>query len=189
MGSSRKSYQTPQLHVHGSWEELTAAPAFPGTSDAGAFSIVISDRDLKEPVPAPVRRPYKEPELRKHGSWETMTEAPATPGVTDAAAFSSLLPSDAATKDRFQAVDSAAVLAGLASIPLTSWKYRFEPDGVRHIGPMAQDFHEAFGLGSSDRYINVVDGLGVAYAAIQALTDTVARQAEQIAELQRRLDA
>ena len=189
MQVSRKPYRTPELLVHGAWEDLTAAPAIPGTTDAAAFSIVISDRNLKEPVPSGGRQPYRSPELTRHGAWEEMTEAPALPGATDAAIFTSAVPSDQAVKEGFQPVDGSAVLAGLAAIPVTSWKYRFEPEGVRHIGPMAQDFRQAFGLGSSDRHINVVDGLGVAYAAIQSLTLTVRQQSEEIAELRRRLDS
>jgi hypothetical protein len=34
---------------------------------------------------------------------------------------------------------------------------------------MAQDFHAAFGLGDSDRTINMVDGNGVLIGAVQAL--------------------
>ena len=42
--------------------------------------------------------------------------------------------------------------------------------GVRHVGPMAQDFQEAFGLnGGDDKHISVVDESGVALAAIQGL--------------------
>jgi hypothetical protein len=40
---------------------------------------------------------------------------------------------------------------------------------MRHLGPMAQDFHAAFGLGDSDRTINMVDANGVLIVAVQAL--------------------
>jgi len=40
---------------------------------------------------------------------------------------------------------------------------------VRHLGPTAQDFHAAFGLGESERTIATVDADGVALAAIQGL--------------------
>jgi hypothetical protein len=39
------------------------------------------------------------------------------------------------------------------------------------MGPMAQDFHAAFGLGADDRHIHVLDSSGVALASIQALND------------------
>jgi Skp family chaperone for outer membrane proteins len=37
------------------------------------------------------------------------------------------------------------------------------------LGPVAQDFYQAFGLGDSDRTISTVDANGVALAAIQGL--------------------
>jgi len=40
---------------------------------------------------------------------------------------------------------------------------------VRHLGPVAQDFRAAFGLGRNDTTITTVDADGVALAAIQGL--------------------
>jgi hypothetical protein len=54
-------------------------------------------------------------------------------------------------------------------MPITSWSYRVDEENVRHIGPTAQDFHTAFGLGSDDTTIGGVDAAGVALAAGQAL--------------------
>jgi hypothetical protein len=44
---------------------------------------------------------------------------------------------------------------------------------VAHLGPMAQDFKAAFGLGDSDTGIATVDEGGVALAAIQGLNQKV----------------
>jgi len=76
--------------------------------------------------------------------------------------------SDAALKTDFTPVDPAGVLERVSDMPITSWSYRAEP-GVIHIGPTAQDFHAAFGLGSDDETIGTVDADGVALAAIQGL--------------------
>jgi trimeric autotransporter adhesin len=56
---------------------------------------------------------------------------------------------------------------------------------VRHLGPMAQDFHARFGLGDDDRTYNSVDAHGVALAAIQALDRMVAAQEKRIQSLER----
>ena len=40
---------------------------------------------------------------------------------------------------------------------------------MKHLGPVAQDFQAAFGLGTDDKSIGTVDADGVALAAIQAL--------------------
>ena len=62
---------------------------------------------------------------------------------------------------------------------------------VRHVGPMAQDFHAAFGLGGDDKHINTVDADGVALAAIQGLNQKVEKELKQkdakIAALEREL--
>ena len=55
------------------------------------------------------------------------------------------------------------------NLRVTEWSYQSEPGAVRHIGPMAQDFYAAFGLGADDRHITAIDADGVALAAIQQL--------------------
>ncbi|HLT37432.1 MAG TPA: tail fiber domain-containing protein, partial [Enhygromyxa sp.] len=78
--------------------------------------------------------------------------------------------SDRNLKCGFESVDSQWVLDQVASLPLSTWTYKDGKDGyARHIGPMAQDFQAAFGVGASDRYIFQIDADGVSLAAIQAL--------------------
>ncbi len=45
------------------------------------------------------------------------------------------------------------ILAAAALLPVSTWSYRGE-ENVRHLGPMAQDWHAAFGLGPDDRSIH-----------------------------------
>ena len=92
--------------------------------------------------------------------------------------------SDRNGKENFTAVDAQEVLAQVVSLPVTAWNYRSEP-GVKRIGPMAQDFHAAFGVGADDRSIATVDADGVALAAIQGLN---AKLDERAAALQRQID-
>jgi len=77
--------------------------------------------------------------------------------------------SDAALKENFAPIDGAAVLDAVARLRLASWNYKAEGEDVRHVGPTAQDFRAAFGLGADDRSITTVDTAGVALAAIQEL--------------------
>jgi hypothetical protein len=65
------------------------------------------------------------------------------------------------------------VLDRVAALPLASWNYKTQDKSVRHLGPTAQDFHAAFGLGESERTISTVDADGVALAAIQGLNQKV----------------
>jgi hypothetical protein len=77
--------------------------------------------------------------------------------------------SDRNAKENFQPVDSAQVLAQIQRLPITTWNFKAEDDSVRHIGPVAQDFHAAFGTGADDKHLAALDGNGVALAAIQGL--------------------
>ena len=54
-------------------------------------------------------------------------------------------------------------------MPVTEWSYRAQEGGIRHLGPTAQDFHAAFGLGEDPLYIGSMDADGVALAAVRAL--------------------
>ncbi|MCI0539319.1 MAG: tail fiber domain-containing protein [Verrucomicrobiales bacterium] len=96
------------------------------------------------------------------------------------------LTSDRNRKRDFTAVDGRRVLERLAALPITTWHYTNAP-GIRHIGPMAQDFQAAFEVGSDDKHIATVDADGVALAAIQGLYDVVQEKDHEIATLKRRL--
>lgn len=77
--------------------------------------------------------------------------------------------SDRNRKHDFQNVDVREVLLRVAAMPITTWRYDGEASGALHMGPMAQDFHGAFGLGDDDRHVTSIDEEGVAFAAIQGL--------------------
>jgi hypothetical protein len=93
--------------------------------------------------------------------------------------------SDRNLKQPVGPVDPQEVLARLSRLPISRWRYRTEADGVQHLGPMAQDFKQAFGLGESDRTYNAVDAHGVAFAAIQALQRLAEEQQRRIEKLER----
>jgi hypothetical protein len=94
------------------------------------------------------------------------------------------LVSDRNAKADFAPVDGRAVLAGVAALPIRTWRYRGDDPGVRHLGPMAQDFAAAFGVGADDRVIHAVDGQGVALAAVQALHQELRTMAARLATLE-----
>ncbi|GGS92689.1 hypothetical protein GCM10010222_37870 [Streptomyces tanashiensis] len=81
------------------------------------------------------------------------------------------------------AVNGFAVLDAVAALPVSTWRYLWEPEGVRHLGPMAQDWHAAFGFNRDDTRIPVVDGLGVALVCIQALQRHVEELRAEVAML------
>jgi hypothetical protein len=81
------------------------------------------------------------------------------------------------------AVDGFEILEKLAALPVSTWNYTWDPPEVHHLGPMAQDFAAAFGLGDDDTKINMIDANGVATVAIQALYRRVRALEDEVARL------
>ena len=111
-----------------------------------------------------------------------------TAGVTLAAgsgSWSSI--SDLNAKANFSSVDGQDVLASLAEVPITTWNYKAQDSSIRHMGPVAQDFYAAFGLGESETAITTVDADGVALAAIQGLYELLQETRAENAALEARI--
>jgi hypothetical protein len=72
-------------------------------------------------------------------------------------------------KTGLAAVDSLGLLQKVLELPISEWTFKNELNGRRHIGPMAEEFAEAFGLGGNQRNISLIDASGVTFAAIQGL--------------------
>lgn len=90
-------------------------------------------------------------------------------------------------KTNFESLDPVTVLARLNELPISVWSYK-QDTSARHIGPMAEDFHKAFGLGVDDKTIAPGDKAGVALAAIKGLNQVVQEKDIEIAELKRRIE-
>ncbi len=95
--------------------------------------------------------------------------------------------SDRDRKFGFTPVNSAQVLEAIAGMSITSWSLIGDTPGVRHVGPTAQDFYAAFGLGKDERHITMSDVGGVALAAIKALSTELAERDLLIENLEQRL--
>ncbi|HQR11979.1 MAG TPA: hypothetical protein PLW68_11690, partial [Casimicrobiaceae bacterium] len=92
--------------------------------------------------------------------------------------------SDRAKKRDFEPVRPIDVLRHVADLPISTWSYIQEPESIRHMGAVAQDFYAAFGLGEDDKHISALDTGGVALAAIQGLYQVVQEKDARIGELQ-----
>jgi hypothetical protein len=93
-------------------------------------------------------------------------------------------PSDRNLKENVVRIDPRGVLEQIVALPVSTWNYKSGDPAVRHMGPMAQDFYAAFGLGEDERHISTVDADGVAFAAIQGLHERSQEQAARIEELE-----
>ena len=102
--------------------------------------------------------------------------------------------SDVNMKENFEFVDPLEVLDRVSDLPISTWNYIRDEDSVRHMGPMAQDFAAAFGLGKTTTGITSVDINGVMMAAIQGLNHRIQEKEaalnekeETISNLEKRL--
>jgi len=105
-------------------------------------------------------------------------------GTVTATAFNP--PSDRNLKENFASINPREVLDKVAALPISRWNFKGDA-ATPHVGPMAQDFHAAFGVGTDERHIATVDADGVALAAIQGLnqklTDELKQKGTEITEL------
>ena len=87
-------------------------------------------------------------------------------------------------KEHFGGVDGEEVLTRIRQVPVTSWSYIGERGAVRHLGPFAEDFRAAFGLGVDAQSIGLLDIDGVNFAGVKALDARTTDQAERIRQLE-----
>ena len=92
-------------------------------------------------------------------------------------------------KTAIEAVDAPSILARVAQLPVFEWSYLGRPASERHVGPMAEDFHAAFGLGADPARLAPSDVAGVALVAVQELTHQVEQRKRDIAEIRARIEA
>jgi len=103
-----------------------------------------------------------------HTTFETNGDVTVNSGTVHATAFNPT--SDVNAKENFSPVDGKEVLERLAEVPITTWNFKDDEGKTRHMGPTAQDFSAAFGLGADDKHISTVDADGVALAAVKELS-------------------
>jgi hypothetical protein len=105
--------------------------------------------------------------------------------LTDGGVWSNA--SDKNRKTDFKEIDTRELLEKVSALPVRQWRYTNEIAGVNHLGPTAQDFKSAFGLGTDDKSIGTVDADGVALAAIQGLNQKLEETRAENAELRKEL--
>jgi len=84
-------------------------------------------------------------------------------------------------------VDPDEVLEKVNDIEVSTWAYDANP-GATRMGPMAGEFHDAFGLGDDPETIGHVDADGVALAAIQGLSSQLEDAREDIKDKDARIE-
>jgi hypothetical protein len=86
-------------------------------------------------------------------------------------------------------VNGFEVLERVAGLPISTWRYAWEAQEVRHLGPMAQDWAAAFGLGVNNTTIAAADANGVALVSIQALYQLIGELRQEVTDLRKEVNA
>ena len=134
----------------------------------------------------------RRPVLKRLGRFAAVT-APAVTLLlaaetkpTKAVASSAPPPSSRQLKTPERPIDVTSVLAGVAALPVDAWRYKPETglEQQMHIGPYAEDFRAAFGVGDGVT-ISTTDAIGVCLAAIRALSEKVETLEAELRETRR----
>lgn len=81
--------------------------------------------------------------------------------------------SDRRLKENFATMSPASILEKIVQLSVMQWNYKYEGPTVTHIGPVAQEFWEAFHVGNASTSISTIDPAGVALLGIQALDQKI----------------
>ncbi|MBC8233577.1 tail fiber domain-containing protein [bacterium] len=84
-------------------------------------------------------------------------------------------------KENFVEINPQEILAKIDRLPITQWNFKDEDSSIKHIGPIAEDFHALFGLnGDNNKMIAHIDPPGVALAGIKALSKKLEAENEAL---------
>jgi hypothetical protein len=124
---------------------------------------------------------------RSSGGVRFYSNAAATIGVQLAGGGNAWSPiSDRNVKANIAPVNVRQILDRVAALPVATWNLISQDPSIRHMGPMAQDFYAAFGIGEVNTHISTSDADGVTLAAIQGLYELAREKENQLAELKQR---
>ncbi|CAN5463237.1 hypothetical protein BH10BAC1_BH10BAC1_10490 [soil metagenome] len=97
--------------------------------------------------------------------------------------------SDVNKKENFSAVDCELLLKGIEGLKIQSWNYKSQPQLIRHVGPMSQDFYKIFNVGENNITISSIDVDGVILSGIRGLNNRLLnlQSINEIDELNQRI--
>ena len=202
-GSSNDGSSDTSSNNNGSDTSNNASDAAPSDTNGGGMDTTNSASDTAQDPPDTVVKPdtpnnancgsQSQPCCDADGGNGTCDQGlkccsgvPLPPGTTRCL---NVCPrSDRNLKKNIESIDKQNLLDRLASLPIKRWEYKDRPKQRAHIGPMAQDFRKTFGMGASDRYINLVDANGITMAAIQRLNERLEQLERENDELRDKVD-
>ena len=167
--------------------DYSVAIGYRASTNGHTGSFVFADASTTDSVEASANHQFM---TRFAGGYRFYTNAAETLGAfmsANGTTWNAI--SDRNRKELFLPVDGEDVLTRIRAMPVSTWRFIGDDTGVRHIGPMAQDWHRAFGFTADSTIINSGDFDGVNLAGIQALERRTAAQAAEIQTLRTDLAA
>jgi hypothetical protein len=151
-------------------------------------AMVLSDASSTDSTEAAANNQFMS---RFAGGYRLWTNAAETNSCAIAASGTSwVCSSSRALKENFVPVDGEELLRRIRGVELNRWTLTDDPARTPHLGPFAEDFHAAFGLGDDPRAIGHQDIDGVNFGGVKALDartlqmqsrmDAQARQIEKL---------
>jgi hypothetical protein len=81
--------------------------------------------------------------------------------------------SSAALEDNLTVPDEAEIVKAFEILPLYHYNSKSEPESVKHLTPVAEDFYAGFGLGNDDKALSPADLAAVQGVVIKNLLKRV----------------
>ena len=148
-------------------------------------SLVLSDASSYSATPSSYTTSSLDNQMtaRYAGGYRFFTNDDMTIGVRlNANANSWSIISDSTLKERFEETDGNEMLNKLENIRMGSWNYKGQAKlGLRHYGPMAQDFYAAYG---KDNYGTIGDNTSITQADFDGVMLIMIRELSKKAKIQ-----
>jgi hypothetical protein len=169
-----------RVHAGGPGSVVLGSDATANVAASGVF--IFADRSTTTDIVGFAPNEFL---VRAAGGVGFYTNAALTSGLYLAPSGSQWLGvSDVHAKHLFRPLDGEGVLRKLAGMPVQEWSYLAQDAAIRHVGPTAQDFREAFGLGEDPLRIGTMDADGIALAATKALEERTRALADRSERLE-----
>jgi trimeric autotransporter adhesin len=128
--------------------------------------------------------------VRAAGGYRFRTNATLTTGCNLGAGSNTFVcPSSFTLKENFVPVNNEELLARFRRVPVNFWNVIEEVGKPRRIGPFAEDFYAAFGVGNDPMAIAMQDIDGVNFAGIRALDEQLQAKSREVEQLRAELTA
>jgi hypothetical protein len=88
-------------------------------------------------------------------------------------------------KEDFQPLDAKDILTKIENLNISRWRYK--GTGEYHIGPIAEEFYQAFKTGNDAQHISTIDPSGISLIAITELSRQLKEKEKELEETRKEI--